>query len=290
MLELHERIDMALDYIETHIHEDVSISLAARKACLSLWYFHRIFSALTGYSVMDYIRKRRLTIAACTLLTTRKTVLDIALDSGYDAHYSFTRAFKRMFGVTPAQFRRTRPAFKTFPAVRFASAHAGFIQGGLRMEPKLITKPEFTVIGASIRTNGKKGPGGEIPQFWCEVIRNKTLDRIPDRLNEACYGMCFDCDETGEFTYMIAQEVKDGTVAPDGLQSRKVPESLYAVFTAKGVVQKSIPETFQFIYGVWLPKSGYECTGTEDFEYYDDRFTDDENSEVDIYVPIVKKN
>ncbi len=289
MSDLHERIELAVRYIESHLTEDVSVSDAARRSCLSLWYFHRIFSALTGYSVMDYIRKRRLTIAACTLLTTRKSVLDIALESGYDAHYSFTRAFKRMFGVTPAKFRNARPAFDIFPAIRFEPHHAGFIQGGLRMEPKIVKRPAFKVIGVSIRTNGKMGPGGEIPAFWCTVMSQGTLERIPNRIGNACYGMCFDCNEDGEFTYMIAQEVTPDTDVPEGLTGRTIPETTYAVFTAKGVVQKSIPETFTFIYGVWLPQSGYECAGTEDFEYYDERFTDDEKAEVDIYVPIVKK-
>ncbi len=157
------------------------------------------------------------------------------------------------------------------------------------MEPTFTSKEAFTVIGVELKTTTNDGRNlVEIPQFWERIIRKGLIADIPDRKSErTLLGICMDFEPNGRFSYIIGAEVASTENTPDDMVSKKIPDATYAVFTARGKMPGSIQDTFKYIYQDWLPKSEYQRAHSAEFELYDERCNDSDDSEVDIYIPIV---
>ena len=287
-----ERILRAVDYIESNLDNHISYEEAASRAFLSRFYFQRIFKALAGEAVGQYIRKRRLSEAGRALLTTSKPIIEIAMTYGFESQESFTRAFSKLFDTTPGRFRRAarldegrlkRPIDKVF---------LENLKGGTSMKPKFIEKGDFTIVG--LASYFSKATTSEIPPLWCKFVQR--MGELKNASPTVLYGFCDqpkDVPEDKEFRYMACMEVEDKNAAvPDGLTAIDVPAKRYAVFTHKGPITE-IAKTYDYIYGTWLPESDYEADGSHDFEYYDERFNNgnpmDPESELDVYIPVKEK-
>jgi AraC family transcriptional regulator len=163
------------------------------------------------------------------------------------------------------------------------------------MEPKIIEKPTFQVLGYSIRTTTHNGQNStDIPRFWDEFIKNNLRNDIPNPISTNVeLGICTDFNlQDGEFTYLIGLEVKSTELVPEGMTYKTFPAGLYAVFTTppatNDTFSQSIQDTWESIFGSWLPSSGYEHSGGAEMELYDERCWGNENKLMDIYVPIKK--
>ncbi|MCX7920427.1 MAG: GyrI-like domain-containing protein [Clostridia bacterium] len=156
------------------------------------------------------------------------------------------------------------------------------------MEPKIVLKDEFKVVGIAARISCENENNFvEIPKLWDSYLDQNICEKIPNRVNPCIsFGVCADFDGANNFTYIICSEVSSFDNVAEGMICRTIPAAKYAVFTAKGPVPEKIQEVCRYIYGTWFPNSGYERADSEDFELYDERCTGDESSEVDIYVPI----
>ncbi|MCM3766408.1 GyrI-like domain-containing protein [Neobacillus niacini] len=164
------------------------------------------------------------------------------------------------------------------------------------MEPKLVTKPAFHIIGYELKTKNEYGQNNkDIPEFWEQYMRNNLGCNIPNPLHPNVeLGICTDFNpETGEFVYVIGMEVEEGTQAADGMVYRDFPELEYAVFTTpksdEGSFVASIQSTWKYIFTEWFPQSGYEHHGSIEFELYDERCYGSENKQIDIYIPVKKQ-
>ena len=157
------------------------------------------------------------------------------------------------------------------------------------MEPKIISKKAFYIIGIELKTTTREGKNFvEIPQFWRHVIQKKQIENIPNKKQPGTVlGICMDFSADGDFSYIIGSEVTNTDNVPDDMVSREIPEANYAVFTALGKMPDSIQNTTKYIYREWLPKSKYQHAHSPEFELYDERSGDSENAEVDIHIPIV---
>ncbi|MBU4315736.1 MAG: effector binding domain-containing protein [Proteobacteria bacterium] len=283
-------VQNALEFIEKNLMQEIRSKDVAREAAISKFHFHRIFLAVAGNSVAGYIRRRRLTEAAYELMQTHKKIIDMALDYQFGAPESFSRAFKNMYGVTPGHYRSGKD--------HFAARHQAAIQwdilsnlkGGTIVEPKIITKETFKVIGMTYYGDNQKN---EIQRLWENFLPEE--ESIKNRIHpDIGYGICYpveDPDNTSAFEYLAAVEVSNLDEIPEGMEGRTIPAQKYAVFLHRGPVDK-ITETYQTIYALWQPKSGYELIKAPDFECYDERFRPDqpEISELDIYIPIQGKS
>lgn len=109
--EYKEMIKKAIEYIENHLHEELTTERVAFHGAVSMYHFHRIFQSYIGMSVTDYVRKRRLTHAAQALVSTERAVIDIAVQNGFSSQEAFTRAFKRMFQLPPKKYRKYFQSF-----------------------------------------------------------------------------------------------------------------------------------------------------------------------------------
>lgn len=159
------------------------------------------------------------------------------------------------------------------------------------MEPKIVTKNGFSIIGMELKTTTKDGQNfKEIPQFWEKLLQQDILSRIPNKSQEATsLGMCVDFNkEDGSFSYIIACEVSSTDDIPEDMITKTIPDAEYAVFTCKGPLPDSIQNMVGFIHDEWFKNSEYKHAGTAEFELYDERCTGGTDCEVDIYVPIVK--
>ena len=293
-----ESYQKSIDYIEEHLKERITVEILAEIAGFSAYHYYRLFNAYVGMPVMEYVRRRRLEHAV-TELSGNKRIIDIAMDYGFESHSGFGKAFRKIYGCSPEQYRIH--ATGNIPSkVDLRLLQQFNLSGGIILEPKIITKPSFKVIGYALETtledNRRKR---DIPAFWdhfnVEGLEANLYAMIqPKEHGEFC--ICFPPNmETGQFTYVIAVKTDNFEGMPEDLYKGEVPEATYAVFTTppadyndKGFVQ-AIEGTWRFIFEKWFPTSGYEFAADKvDFEFYDERCHPQIGAVMEIYIPVTK--
>ncbi|MDO3413193.1 AraC family transcriptional regulator [Saccharibacillus sp. CPCC 101409] len=291
-------IQRALDYIEDRLKEPLTAEELAKFCGFSLYHFYKVFQSQTGLPVMDYVRRRRLAHAAADMAGSR-TLLAIALDYGFETHAGFTRAFRKTYGLTPEQYR-IHATGSVPERVDLAKLADYQLSGGMMMRPTFVTKPEIKLAGYALKTKMNGENFTEIPAFWNQYIeenRNRTLHEQLNPVSHAEYGACVMLpDEPEHFLYVIGVEVDSFDDLPEGLDTAVIPPSTYAVFTsnpadrADGAFSRSIQGMTRYVYGEWFPTSGYAyAKGGVDFELYDERSDGDTGLQMDLYVPVEKK-
>jgi len=283
-----ERIFKSIDYIEKNIYESINIHDIANASNYSTYHFCRIFRALVGDTPKEYLRKRRLTIAADRLVKVKSSILDIALDCQFMSHASFTRAFKQFFKMTPEQFREKADPLRILYKDQFSPHMLHHLQIRLKMEPEIITRPELKVLGIA---SSYQGDDLDIDTLWSAF--RPFVGQITNRVGSDAFGIYekYQESESGVgFNYVCSVEVTDFDNVPKGMTTRTIPEHEYAVFKHDGDLS-SLPETFKYIWGSWLPKSNYEYVEKPDFELYTPGTQPNDPSKVlFLYIPITKKN
>ena len=276
-----------IDYIEDNLTSDISLKDLAEQANFSLYHFHKIFQAVTQNSLKEYIRKRRLTEAAKELIDTDKRIIDLAFEYQYQSQAAFTRAFKKVFGTTPGRYRRKQEHYLLLRREELTEIKLNHLKEGISLEPKIMVKDEFKVIGLEYYGDNQNN---EIPELWGRFIERigEVKNRIrPDRTLGLCEHVPTLTNES-EFRYLACAEVDSLIHIPADFVGEIVPREQYAVFTHKGPANDLLEQTYQYIHGNWFLTSGYEPTGSHDFELYDQRFTNDKDSEMEIYIPVKK--
>ncbi len=281
-----EGISEAINYIEDNITEELTIESIAKQAFVSPFYFQKGFSMLCGFTVGEYIRQRRLTLAGSEIVSTDKKIIDIALKYGYDSPDSFTKAFIRFHGISPTAVRKNKEMIKSFAPLKIKFS----LEGGFIMDYKIIEKEAFTVMGVSKVFNYDTAKT-EIPKFWTELFQ-------PGKEKIICgmYGVCID-ESMGsdEFEYLIADNWNPSTETPDGFVTKIIPKHTWAVFACKGAMPKSLQDVNERIFSEWLPNcKDYEIAAGYNVEMYTDMAdypngTQDENYYSEIWIPVKKK-
>lgn len=243
VLNMHawEAIQKTLDYIETHIGEDVDIGVLAETAALSVFYYQRLFSRLVKKPVREYIRLRRLARASAVLDNKRIRILDIALDYGFGGHATFTRAFKDAYGITPEQYREQSVLLNHFDKpdmmLQYVMVDEGvpLISDGLVLEMNRRDLPvpiSFMGIKDYVPIPGQlpvgQVTGVDIPgEMWRRFHQVKQrLPRIADG-RELGVSYMGDAPE-GFFTYFAGAEVEDGAQV-SGFQAWQLPARAYVI-------------------------------------------------------------
>lgn len=282
------RIQKSIDYIENNLKEDISLKDVSEQAFSSVPHFYRIFQITMGYSVMDYIRRRRLNQAAYELLTTNKRVIDIALDYQFNAEETFIRAFVKLFGITPGKYRKLNNVQDAFTKVTLNERDIIIRRGELDMEPRLIKK-SFILVGLEDEVDFNGNFVNTITSLQESLFAK--LDSIKNSVNSDCYiaywyykskeGM-----EEPVCCYFAGLETSDLENIPEGLLSKSIPESNYAVFDEKRRGEVAGPNGYA--YRIWLPASGRELNEAipGDFEMYPDRYNIGPDCPCKIYIPV----
>ncbi len=290
MVDYLEQLHRVIVFVEEKLGEDIGFrDMASQAAYLSPWHFHRVFEAILGLSPTEYLRERRLRAGAYRPGETEDRLIDIGMDARYEPQEAFTRAFKRRFGTTPGRYRDSG-VHASIPARNpYTVPELRKMTEGILMEPTIVNKEEFTVIGLA-------GPSSRadnrIPALWAAFLQriSDISGRIP---GDASYGICEYIDplfmsEDSEWEELVSVEVAAAAEPPAGMVKRTIPARRYAVFTHRGGVD-SLGTTYNYIYKTFLPRSGLQLAATADFEYYDSRFKPDTplESEMFIYIPLV---
>ena len=283
-----------LCYIDTHIKEKLSVKKLAERAGFSPYHFCRVFQWNIGYSVMEYVRIRRLAFAASEL-KSGKRIIDIAVEYGYETHTGFLKAFKRCFGSTPEKYR-FHASFDV-PKLPVLEKSKQYVNGGIVMEPKIIGKTAVKLAGFAVKVKNKEYTEA-FTNLWQEYAfdgRQKKLHGEAFIKNHVEYGACFpENPENGEFEYVVGIEVKDGHDVPKDYYVCTIPEALYAVFTPPPSDDEklsfSIAGTYNYIFSEWFPNSGYEfMENGVDFVLCDEHCRGETGKFTEIYIPVVKR-
>ena len=281
------RMKNALDYMESKMTGPLRIEEIAAVAYVSPFHFQRMFSMLTGVTVADYIRKRRLTLAAQELAVSKIRVLDVALKYGYDSPESFAKAFRKAHGLTPSAAREPGVQLKAFPRLSFHLS----LKGDQEMDYKIVDKPAFRVIGKSMEVTTRDGENfRRIPLFWNECNADGTSDELIGLgPAEDWLGICMCMDMQKEMlTYWIAVEAAPETDA-QGYETAGVPAASWAVFKSVGAMPHAIQNVWQRIFQEFFPGTGYEHTGGPEFELYPPGDPSAEDYVCEVWIPVIKK-
>lgn len=275
-----EGIQNAVEYIEENLTENLSIADIASKAYVSEFHFQRIFSVLCGFTVGEYIRNRRLTLAAQELSAGKTKVIDAAVKYGYDSPDSFAKAFTRFHGVIPSAAKKRGAELRAFAPVRIKLT----LEGGTFMEYKIVEKAAFTVMGRARRFSADTSYQ-EIPRFWDEHMKSAE-----SRVICGMYGVCMDGDGRN-FEYIIADNYLPQNDIPDGYVTREIPAGTWAVFPCRGALPKSLQDVNTKIWSEWLPNcKEYELSGNYNIEAYILPLQENpDDNYCEIWVPIKKK-
>ena len=279
-MELIETLNASLQYLEQHLLEDADSEKAARHVGLSRFYLERTFSSLTGMSVSEYIRARRLTLAAQELIAADAKVIDLALKYGYDTPESFTKAFTRFHGVTPTIARR----MSTLLRCQNPLAISIQMEGATRMDYKIERMDAFTVVGME-KSFQMDNSIQEIPKFWAEFFQKGMNEKVCP-----VFGICFDADASGKFPYLIGDMLKPGVEVPQGLTTRVIPAHLWARFVCIGPMPGAIQSVTKQVYSEWLPTNGtYEVAQYMEIEMYSAGDTTSPDYYSEVWIPVKKK-
>ena len=281
-----DRMNRALDYIEHHLEDGVSIEEAAKAAYSSAFHFHRLFHMVTGITVTEYIRRRRLTLAAQELASTQNRVVDVALKYGYDSPESFAKAFRRLHGIAPSEARNPGVRLKAFPRMEFQLT----LKGVHAMDYRIVEREAFHVIGKVLDTTCRDGANlREIPAFWSAGFADGWIARLESLAGRMAMGICMPMVPGQEdLSYMIAVEAGP-EMAGDEWTGYTVPAQTWAVFTAVGPLPGSIQDVFRRIFQEWFPSTSYEHAHAPELEVYLDGDSSSPDYRCEVWIPIEKK-
>lgn len=292
-----KRMNGAIKYIEDNLCNDIDYAEVARIACCSTYHFQRMFSFITDIPLSEYIRRRRLTLAAFELQNTDVKIIDLALKYCYDSPNSFTRAFQSMHGVTPSLARDKGVQLKAYPCISFHIS----IKGDVEMNYRIEEKGAFKAFGVEriIDTTNEQN-FITIPKFWQECHENGTINRLCSievpSLNNGLLKtnsiMCYRYTGEDSIPYMIGIVDFEGKadVAQD-LVSVDVEPYTWAIFRTEEHTFEDITEKIQAVwkrvFPEWFPASGYEHAAGPDLELTYMKSANKLYSEV--WIPVVKK-
>lgn len=289
-------LQQVIDYIEEHIKDDIDPEKLAKIA----GHFYRVFQKHIGYTLMDYIVKRRLQYALHELVHGKK-IIQIAMEYGFDTHAGFTKAFKKCFGSPPSLYKIHCPL--SLPQkLDLMSIHQKNV-GGIVLQPMIVKSPSFTVAGKTFSINmGNVSYTRDAPAIWDqEGLADGSVERLlytslaPKKHGEYCINLSPSVVED-KFTYLFAVEFDKNTPPPDGLSPLQIPAATYAVFRTPLVeverFASAIKGTWNYILEDWFPQSSYEVDEEAyDFEYYDEHchHWDYEKVYMEIHIPIKER-
>ena len=300
----------AIDYMETHMLSDIGAKDVADAGHISPSYFQKSFKIVTGYSIGEYLRNRRLYLAGMDVLNAvpadnsplqknpkalaDKTVLDLAYKYGYDTPESFTKAFSRFHGMSPTQLKSQPTKIKVFlPLIVEIS-----IRGGNKMEFQLEKRQSMHMIGLG-RIFSYDTSYQDIPKFWCDFCSRYCTQDTPASPEEQAirqtiaecivgeFGVCVEDINDGEhFHYYIAGAYQGGAV-PEGMSVFEIPASEWAKFNCIGRIPQSLQTVNTRIFSEWLPgNQEFEMSMPINIEWYSNGDTNSDDYVSAVWIPV----
>ncbi|MCP1493469.1 AraC family transcriptional regulator [Peribacillus frigoritolerans] len=281
----------AIKFIEQNLTNEIDFKEVARLAYCSEYHFKRMFSFLAGISLSEYIRRRRLTLAAFELKDNNIKVIDIAIKYGYSSPDSFARAFQHLHGITPSEARSNGHSLKAFPPMSFQLS----IKGGSEMNYRIEEKEAFRIVGIKKRVPIIfNGVNPEIASMW-KSLDEKTINELKNLSNVEPIGLLSASanfsegrlEEKGELDHYIGAATT--RECPVHLTQLNVDASTWAVFEAVGPFPETLQNVWGRIYSEWFPSSNYEQREGPEILWNENKDITSPTFRSEIWIPVIKK-
>ena len=285
-------MNKAMEYIEEHLTEDIDYSDISKIACCSEYHFKRMFSFLSGVGLSEYIRRRRLTLAALDLKDKRLRIIDVAVKYGYDSADSFSRAFHSMHGILPSEVRNSNIQLKAYPRMTFQLS----IKGGCEMNYRIVEKGPFKLVGFKKRVPIIfEGVNPEIAKMT-ELLTMDVINQLKAISNVEPKGIISAStnfsegrmEEKGELDHYIGVATSSNETAD--FDVLKIDASTWAVFESIGPFPETLQNVWGRIYSEWFPSSGYEAVEGPEILWNESPDTGNPKYRSEIWIPVKKKD
>ncbi|ACO27839.1 TPA: AraC family transcriptional regulator [Bacillus cereus] len=286
-----KNMNAAMQYIEDNLTHEIDFKEVAKIAYCSEYHFKRMFSFLAGISLSEYIRCRRLTLAAFELKNSGAKVIDVAIKYGYNSPDSFSRAFQNLHGITPSEARSSSHSLKAYSPMTFQLS----IQGGHEMNYRIEEKDSFQIIGITKRVPIVfNGVNEEIASMW-KSLNPETIQTLKSLSNMEPTGIISAStnfsegrmEEKGELDHYIGvATTKD---CPEQFKQLEVAASTWAIFEAVGPFPETLQNVWGRIYSEWFPSSNYELAEGPEILWNEQKDISSPNFKSEIWIPVLKK-
>lgn len=272
------RLNKAICYIEQHLTEKLNYEKIADIAGCPIYYFQKLFLYMSNITLNEYIRLRRLSLAAVELQKTNAKVIDVALKYGYNSPTAFNRAFKQFHGVAPSAVKQGNTAFNSYPPLKFSM----YMRGGEKLNFRIEDKKAFRILGMSFPLNKDLEKNFQnVPDMWNKAVEDGKLHELTLMNDITPIGLLgATIHHTKEWRYFIAVS---STITNSDYEEYNVPACLWAVFSGSGT-NISLQDLERRVIVDWLPTSGYQCTDVPDIEMYIK--ADPQNAIYEYWLPI----
>lgn len=282
------RLNNAINYVENHLSADIDYEETAKCACFSLYHFKRLFAFIVGIPISEYIRRRRLTLAAFDLQTGGEKVIDVALRYRYDSPTSFCRAFKSMHGVNPSAVRSKGTSLKAYPRVAFQIS----VKGDTEMNYRIEQRESFEVFGVKTIIKNREAALA-VPQFWAESRADGAIARIKQAAGVTpetpIHAALYECTDE-QYTYLLCMPLSQES-CPEEFTTLSIPDGEWAVFTTGEQTYEEMSaaaaKMWKEIFTEWFAMSGYELVQATEMEMHYQ--TGSGKYIAEIWIPVTKK-
>lgn len=274
-------IQKALWFVENHSREEISLEKIAEACQVSSYHLTRAFSTETGFSLMKYVKVRRLTEAAKCLIQNKRDILSLAMEFGYNSQEAFTRAFKDQFHLTPGVVRTKEDLEKLNLIEAFTMKSSPTPK---LTEPKIVELKSKQFIG--LKENYDCNAPAGIPDQWQKF--SQYIGHIEGQIDFDAFGICYNFDKQNRFDYLTCVEVSSqkNAKAPANLIYFDLKPNTYAVFAHAGHVSE-IRAVFAAIWNQWFLNSKFKSIETPNLEKYGKNFdAKTGNGGFEIWIPI----
>ncbi len=281
-MEWVHKLNQSMNYIEKHLTDEIDYEQLGRIACCSAYHYQRMFTYMAGITLAEYIRRRKMSLAAADLQGGNERIIDIAEKYGYRSPTAFNRAFQSFHGIAPSSVKDKGVSVKSFSPIVFKIT----VKGATEMNYRIETKEAFRIIGVSAPLDREiENNFMVVPTMWQEASVNGTIQKLAGMMDAQPMGLLgvSVCNDEEQWKYFIAVS---STKAGDGFEEYSVPASTWAIFSGTGTNQ-SIQELERRIITEWLPASGYEYANAPDIEVYLN--PDPRNAQYEVWIPVAKK-
>lgn len=282
-MEWIEKLNSSINYIEDHLTDEIDYEELGRISGCSSYHYQRMFTYLAGTSLSEYIRRRKMSLAAVDIQNGKERIIDVAEKYGYHSPTAFNRAFQAFHGIAPSMVRNEGVSVRSYPPILFNLV----VKGAIEMNYRIESKDAFKVIGIShpldkeIENNFKI-----VPKMWEEASKDGTIPILAALMENEPTGILgiSVCNDEKEWKYLIGvSSTKTDTFFEEFI----IPPSTWAIFSDEGS-NLSIQDLEQRIITEWLPTSGYEYANAPDIEVY--LSPNPENAKYEVWIPVKKKN
>ena len=272
----------AIRFLERDLTQPPDVEAAARLAGCSVFHFQRMFAYVAGMPLSQYLRRRKMSLAAEELQNGGK-ITDVALRYGYASPTAFNRAFQAVHGIAPSEAKNEGAVLKAYPPVRFHLA----LTGGAALEYRIERHGAFSIIGISADIGSEMEQNFQhAPALWARAAAKGLVEKLRPLMDTQPRGLLGVSSQTQNEHWRYWVAVASTQAPPAWAQSAQVPAAVWAVFPGRGAMPGAIQQLEKRIVTEWLPGSGYEYGDAPDIEVY--QTPNPQDASFEIWLPVTK--